>query len=552
MSGESQPPGTPPPELERILLTALLEHLPEHIYFKDRTCKFIAVNRAMAQWAGRTPEQLVGRSDFDLFDPAHAAPAFADEQRIMGTGEPLIGQEEKEVWPDGRVTWVSSTKLPLHDLAGRIIGTFGISHDITRDREAAEKNRMLSRAVDQCPLSILITNTRGVIQYANPAFARATGYTVREVVGGTPQLLKSGHHPPDYYQSLWSAISSGRNWTGELCNRRKDGSLFWEKATISPVFDEDGAITHFIAFKEDITERRQIEEENRALADQLALSQKLESIGRLSSGIAHEINTPSQFVADNLRFLADSIAQLGHYFAAVDQLAARARELPALADALATLESAASAADLAYLRDELPRCIEQSLEGMTRIARIVGALKDFAHPVATGRAPTDLGALARTAIEVSRHEWKYTAEITTEFAPDLPAVPVVADEINQALLNLIVNAAHAVAEACKIDGTTKGRIAVRTRLQPPFAVVEVEDDGTGVSPGIRAHLFEPFITTKRVDKAPGQGLHLVNSIARRHGGRAEFAPAAKRGSIFRILLPLAEPDQPSTPNRSEP
>ncbi len=541
MPGEPQPPGALPPDLERILLKALLEHLPDNIYFKDRACRFLAVNEAMARWVGVARETLLGRSDFDLFDATHAAPAFADEQRIMASGQALLDHEEKEVWPDGRVTWVASTKVPLRDLAGQVIGTFGISRDITARHATEEHLRTLTRALDQCPVSIIITDTSGCIRFANPAFARTSGYTLREVVGSTPRLLRSGHHDTAFYTELWATIGAGQNWTGELCNRRKDGSLYWEHSTIAPVFDETGAIVNYIAFNEDITERRRIEEENRALAAQLNLAQKLESVGRLSAGIAHEINTPSQFVSDNLRFLAESLAQLEPYFAAVAALQAAATSLPQLEPALAALAAAERSADLAFLREELPRSIEQSLEGMTRIARIVGALKDFAHPASTGRVPTDLAQLLETTLTVSRHEWKYAAEVATELDPTLPPVPVVQDEINQALLNLVINAAQAVAAANTEQQRIKGRIVLRTLQEGPFAIVEVEDDGCGVADTVRPHLFEPFITTKRADKAPGQGLHVVQAIARRHGGRAEYTPAAQRGSIFRLILPLQPP-----------
>ncbi len=407
-------------QLDQILLQALLQHLPDAVYFKDRQSRFLRVNVAKARKTGnRTPAELVGQTDFDHFTAEHAQTAFDDEQRIIATGEPLLDREEKETWPDGHVTWVSTTKLPLRDLDGATIGTFGISRDITAQKAA--------------------------------------------------------------------------------------------------------------------------EAEQRALQTQLDLAHKQESIGRLSAGIAHEINTPGQFVADNLRFISTSLQQLARYFAAVDDLCEQLATLPQLRPQIETLATVADEIELPYLRDELPRCIGQSLDGMARIARIVGALKDFAHPPTAGRAPADLAKLVQTALDVSRHEWKYVAELATDFAPDLPPVPVVVDELNQALLHLIINAAHAIRDATAQRRETKGRLTARTRLVPPFAVLEISDTGTGIPESIRPHLFEPFVSTKGAAVASGQGLHSVHNIARRHGGRIEYDTAAGRGTTFRLLLPLVAP-----------
>jgi PAS domain S-box-containing protein len=532
--------GRPPSELEHILLQALLQHLPDHIYFKDRTSRFLRVNAALARWAGfEDPAALVGKSDFDLFTVEHASPAFADEQTIIATEQPILDAVEQETWPDGRVSWVATTKLPLRDLAGAIIGTFGVSRDITARKLAEERLRKLTRAVDQCPVSIVITDAAGVIEYANPYFAKTTGYSLGEVVGQNPRVLKSGRHPAEFYRQMWSTLSAGAEWTGELRNRRKDGTLFWERATISGVRDDSGRISHFIAVKEDITARKAAEEEHRALQAELDLAHKQESIGRLSAGVAHEINTPAQFVADNLRFLATSWHDLRRYLAAVEDLRTRLAPLPEFKADLAALDEVAGEIELPFLQEELPRCLEQSLEGMARMARIVGALKAFAHPPASGQALSDLAALAQTVLDVSRHEWKYVAEVVTEFAPDLPPVPVVVDEFNQALLNLVINAAHAIRDALAQRGETKGRITVRTRLQGDFAALEIEDTGVGIPESIRPHLFEPFVSTKGAAVASGQGLHSVHNIVRRHGGRIEYDTAPGRGTTFRLLLPLA-------------
>lgn len=403
--------------MERILLQALLEHLPDSIYFKDRQSRFLRVNTAKAtRTSNRKPEELIGQTDFDHFTAEHAQPAFDAEQLIIASGDPLLDCEEKETWADGHVTWVSTTKLPLRDLDGTIIGTFGISHDITN--------------------------------------------------------------------------------------------------------------------------RKRAEAEKRELEEQLNLAHKLESVGRLSAGIAHEINTPGQFVSDNLRFLSLSFQQLARYFAAVEDLQQQAAALPSLHAPVAALAEVQTEIELEFLQQEIPNCLTQSLDGMARISRIIGALKDFAHPHAAGRTPTDLTKLIETAIAVSRHEWKYVADCTTEFDPKLPPVPVAIDELNQALLNLIINAAHAIAEALPQRGETKGRITARTRATPTHAVIEIEDSGTGIPDAVRPHLFEPFVTTKGLAAASGQGLHVVHNIVRRLGGHIVYTTKLGQGTTFSLLLPL--------------
>ena len=177
---------------------------------------------------------------------------------------------------------------------------------------------------------------------------------------------------------------------------------------------------------------------------------------------------------------------------------------------------------------------------MTRIAHIVAALKDFAHPEAGGRCPASLARLIETAAAVSRHEWKYVADLVTEFDPGQPEVPVFVDRINQALLALIINAAQAVAAAIRQRGETKGRIVIRTATTETEALIEIEDNGTGISPEVIPHLFEPFVTSKGAAVASGQGLHIVHKIVRSHGGRIEYKTATSRGTLFRLRLPLQE------------
>lgn len=411
---------------DRELLHALLDYAPDHIYFKDASSQFLRISRSQARIFGlKDPAEAIGKTDFDFFTAEHASAAYADEQRILRTGEPVIDHEEMETWENGRISWVATTKLPLYDASGKLIGTFGVSHDITS--------------------------------------------------------------------------------------------------------------------------RKQAEAARREMETQLQLAQKMESIGRLAAGVAHEINTPTQFITDNTHFLADSFtrfsAVLGSYRSLRDILTTGGD----CGAALAAASAAEAEAEIDYLLGEIPRCLQQSQDGLARVARIVCSLKEFAHPNSPELTPADLNRTIETALVVSRHEWKYVAEVTTELDPSLPPIPCVVDEFSQVVLNLVINAAHAIEDALKERSGGRGKIVVRTRLEPNWAVLEIEDDGTGMKPEVRDRIFEPFFTTKPSGKGTGQGLAIVHTvIAKHHRGTIDVFTELGLGTKFVIKLPLHAPIPAST------
>lgn len=533
------------------MLHALLETVPERIYFKDAQSRFLRISRSKATKHGLSePRDIIGKTDFDFYSVEHAAKAFQDEQRILRTGESIVEREEKETYGDGGSTWSSTTKLPFYNREGKLVGTFGISHNITERKQAEERLRKLSAAVEQGAESIVITDPTGRIEYVNPHFERSTGWTAGEVLGRLPALLEPDDQSPQLHQEIWAALSAGREWSGEVLSRRKDGTRFWERANVSVVRGARGEVTDFIAVTDDITAQKLAEAEKRDMESRLQLSQKLESVGLLAAGVAHEINTPTQFISDNTRFLLEAFAQLERVFASHRTLLAEARGTPALASALTAIAEAEAENELDYLVGEIPRTLSQSLEGLNRISKIVGSLKEFSHPGSSEKSLADLNHAIETAIAVSRHEWKYVADVVAELDPALPGVPCVLDEVNQAILNLLINAAHAVGDANKQSGRERGRITVRTRTEPDWAVIEVEDTGTGIPPAVKARLFEPFFTTKEPGKGTGQGLGIVRSvIVKGHGGRVDLRTEVAVGTTFILRLPLARsataPDSPA-------
>jgi signal transduction histidine kinase len=279
---------------------------------------------------------------------------------------------------------------------------------------------------------------------------------------------------------------------------------------------------------------KQTLEERDRLEDNLRQAQKLEAIGQLAAGIAHEINTPTQYVGDNLRFLKESFGEL---HSLLSQLVDVGGE-----PASKLLDDA----DFEYLKEEIPRALNQSLEGVDRVAKIVRAMKEFSHP-AREKTATDLNRAIQSTITVASNEWKYVAEIEMDLDANLPPVHCSPAEFNQVVLNMIVNAAHAISDVVGDGGNGKGKIVVRTRSEGEFAVVEIRDSGSGMPAHIQQRIFDPFFTTKEVGKGTGQGLAIAhNVIVDKHGGTIKVASAPGAGTTFTIRLPIggskAEPE----------
>ncbi|HEX72599.1 MAG TPA: PAS domain-containing protein, partial [Candidatus Hydrogenedentes bacterium] len=319
----------------------------------------------------------------------------------------------------------------------------------------------------------------------------------------------------------------------ELPYRRSDGTEGYLGFSLNPVRDEQGALNGFFLLGTDITERRNLEV-------QLIQAQKLESIGQLAAGIAHEINTPTQYVGDNLEFLRDAFANYRQLMGKYLELLAAAKQGAVSPHLAAEIESLAEELDLAYLTEQIPRAIEQSLEGVSRVAKIVQAMKEFSHPEIGEKTPTDINRAIESTITVARNEWKYVAEMITDFDAGLPLVPCLAGEFNQVILNIIINAAHAIADAAR-DSQMKGAITISTRLDGDWVEIRIQDTGTGIPEHARNRVFDPFFTTKEVGKGTGQGLAIArNVIVEKHGGTLTFETEPGRGTTFIIHLPIQE------------
>ncbi|MBI5863895.1 MAG: hypothetical protein HZB38_05205 [Planctomycetes bacterium] len=281
------------------------------------------------------------------------------------------------------------------------------------------------------------------------------------------------------------------------------------------------------------------EQEQTILQGQLAQAQRLESVGQLAAGIAHEINTPTQFVSDNTRFLRGVFPKLADLLARYGELLAACRS-GSVSDALLDeLESVVKKAKLDYLLKQIPEALSDSLEGLERVTRIVRAMKDFSHPGQQSMSPVDLNKAIESTVTVARNEWKYVADMQLELDPALPRVSCLLGDFNQVILNIIVNAAHAIRDVVGDGSAGKGVITITTRQVGDQAEIRVRDTGTGIPEAHRDKVFNQFFTTKPVGKGTGQGLAMARrTIVGSHHGSLTFETQVGQGTTFIIQLPL--------------
>ena len=619
---------------EKHLLHTLMDNLPDLIYFKDRESRFTRINLALAMKLGLNhPDQAVGKTDMD-FLAAEAAEEFRkDDAELLRTGQPLVDKEEKGIWRDGHVTWLSTTKMPLRDANGNIVGTFGLSHnitehkrvvealfeseenyrslvsnipdvvwridsnlhfafisssiervsgfspdevyeqgtqlylsalhpddvhkvregfrslfaegrpfdvevrmrrkdggwiwvhdrahttyekngiwhadgllsDITEHKQAEAEHLRLVTAIEQAAEAVLITDTTGKIEYVNPAFTRVTGYSRDEALGQNPRILKSGAHDQAYYQQLWATILEGKTWQGELINRRRDGSLYTELTTIALVRNQAGEGTHFIATKQDISARKQLEL-------QFLQAQKLEAVGRLAGGVAHDFN--------NLLTIINGYAQL--------------------------------IADRSSVDEHHRGMLEEILRAGERATALTRQLLAFSRRQVMEPRVLDLNKVLVDIEKMLRRLIGEDVEMVATLSPGLWFVRVDPGQVEQVIMNLAVNARDAMPEGGKflietsnieIDAEEASR---HENFMPgQYVMVAVSDTGCGMDTETQTHIFEPFFTTKEKGRGTGLGLATVYGIVRQSGGFIWVYSEPGAGSTFKLYFPRVEETAPT-------
>jgi PAS domain S-box-containing protein len=420
--------------------------------------------------------------------------------------------------------------LPLR-FRGQVCGVFmvyGGEPEVFRDKEVAllreaaadisfaldhleerEQLRKLSRAVEQSPVLILITDSAGRIEYVNPKFEQVTGYRAEEVLGKNPRILKSGETSPEEYRQLWQTILSGRQWRGEFHNRRRSGELYWESVSISPIRDASGATTHFVGVKEDLTEKKLLE-------SKFLRAQRLESIGSLASGIAHDLNNiiaPIMMSAQMIQ--SDDDPASHHEFAQTILISAQ------------------------------------------RAAGVIKQLLGFARGQQGRKQMVQVRHLLRETGQIARETFPRSIKIEETCAADLWMVEADATQLHQVLLNLSVNARDAMPEGGKLildasNIVVDSQFVARNpgAIQGRYVRIQVEDTGTGMPESVREHIFESFFTTKLEGQGTGLGLTTVLGIVKSHRGFITFATSVGKGTSFQVYLP-AIPEQELAPEEIE-
>jgi two-component system, NtrC family, sensor kinase len=396
------------------------------------------------------------------------------------------------------------------------------------DRLAAmkEENAFLRSVLSSMFNAVLTVDDQGLIRTVNHAATTLLGCAAADLIGHhLSEVMPACHfgQDGDVIGDLLRAEEE-QSWTN------RQGKPVPVLVSSSVVVSEGGGMLGAVCVAVDLRERKLLEAN-------LRHAQKMESVGTLASGIAHEINTPIQYVSDTVRFLQES-------FAAVESLLVRYREhARALAvetdrpQLLPEWEEEEDAADWSYLRQEVPRAFERALDGTGRVATIVRAMKDFAHPHQGAPAPADLNRAIGSTLAVARNEYKYVADLATDLG-ELPPVICLVGDLNQVFLNLLVNAAHAIQDVVGTSGT-RGRIGIRTFRAGREAVIQISDSGSGIPAGIRHRIFDPFFTTKGVGKGTGQGLAIARAIiVEKHHGSITFDTEIGRGTTFTIRLPI--------------
>jgi PAS domain S-box-containing protein len=522
---------------ERQMLRALSDNIPDFMYVKDTESKFVVANLHLARAVGvETPEEVIGKTDFDFYPQELANAFYEDEQDVMRSGQPLCNREERRIDGAGNETHILTTRVPLRNSLGEVDGIAGIGRDIGGRKKMEDALREAERKYrgifDEAIVGIFQSTPDGRFLSVNPAMARIYGYdSPQEMIASVTDISRQFYVEPkrrEEFMLLMDRLGGVKNFEYEAF--RKDGSKIWIVMSVRAI-QQNGAVVRYEGMAEDTTERK-------LLQNQLFQAQKLESIGQLAAGIAHEINTPTQYIGDNVRFLKDGFRDLKSLLANYERLLVAAKGDTLSCEIVQETAAAVESADTTYLLEEIPKAIEQTIEGVTRVSALVSAMKEFSHPGTKEKIPLDLNHAIKSTITVARNEWKYVADVETELDPSLPPISCQPGEFNQVILNLIVNAAHAIADAVRKGGSEKGKIKVQTRDCLEWVEIRIQDTGSGIPEKVRARIFDPFFTTKEIGKGTGQGLAIAHSVVvDKQGGTIHFETEEGKGTTFIIRLP---------------
>lgn len=486
------------------LTEALLDHVSEGVVACDASGRLTLFNQLARSWHGLGPDESLPPKDwarrYNLF--------HADGETLFAPSElPLVRALKGEVVHEVAMTiitdgqpprWVLVSGGPVSGSQGDQLGAVVLMKDITSKREAEAAIRLREEALKAAATAMVITNRDGIIEWVNPAFTELSGYSFDEAVGLNPRdLVRSGEQAQAFYAQLWETVLAGGHWEGELVNRRKDGTLYPEGLSINPVRDRSGEISHFVAFKRDLTEER-------VRQAQLLQSQKMESVGRLAGGVAHDFN--------NLLTVINGTVELA--------MSALKPEDP-------------HHADFATVRDAAQRATALTRQLLT-----------FSRQGSFQPRDVSLNTVITHMLKMLRRLVGEDLEFVTELAQDAGIVRVDVTQLEQVIMNVTLNARDAMPQGGRISiSTAPKKLSDDPSARPEgvptgdFVRLTVKDTGVGMTPEVKARLFEPFFTTKPMGKGTGLGLATVYGIVKRSGGSVTVESTPGNGSAFHIFLP---------------
>lgn len=497
MSGSQIPPQKGFDKLR--YLESILSNVTDIINILDGAGIIRYVSPSLTDVLGYAPEELLGKSGFDLIhldDYKRALNVFLE---TLPKQDVVVKIELRFKCKDGSWKYLeSSGKNLLHD--PQVQGIVISARDITERREAESKIRLQARTLEVASNGIVITDVRGIIIWVNKAFTKMTGYSSEEAIGQNPRILKSGEQDVRIYENLWKMLLSGEVWTGELINRRKDGTLYFERQVITPVKNDEGDIIYFIAIKEDITSDKKMEA-------QFQQAQKMETVGRLAGGVAHDFNNLLTIILGQSELLLEDLPENTKWLSRIKEIKDAGRRAAALTRQL-----------LAFSRKQI-----------------------FQSKV------TDLNEIVRNADKMIRRLLGEDVEFVTLLGEKLSPVKVDASQMDQVIMNLVVNARDAMPQGGKlVVETLEMKVSESLAARYPglpageYVVLKVQDSGIGMTKEVKAHLFEPFFTTKEKGKGTGLGLATVYGIVKQSLGYIYADSELGKGTSFLVFLPPSE------------